>query len=319
MKKIKILAAALAAMTISLGASAQDYDSVYASYEKAAELLGAKDYAGAIPALEQTVGDGLTVGDDALELVSAAQKLLPTAYFRLAGGLAQANNLDDALANFEKAAELGELYGDVNTARNAKGWVGRVYTAKGASAFNDKDYATAAEIFQKGYDADPTNTDLALNLAKSYAEMGNIEKAFEIYDGVIGLTHSKYADAVAQARADKGYYQTKDIADAISAKDFATANQLIDAMLETDPENPTVNMLRIQAATNQQNWNKVIANGAKTAELQETEEMKSEAYFLLGAAYQNTDNKAKAIESYRKVTAGGNVDNAKAQIAALNK
>lgn len=323
MKIIKFITAAAAALLISAGVYAQDLNTVAANYEKAAEALQAKDYPGAIALFESVINDGLNIGDEAVEYVKNSQKYLPTAYFMLGGGKVK-GNLDEALANFEKAAELAELYGDVSTLGKAKTWIGRAYTMKGAEAFNNKDYATAAEIFAKGYAADPNNADLGLNLAKSYAEMGienpeYMSKAMEVYDNIIGLTHSKFADAVAKAKADKGYYQTINITKAVSDKNYDQAYAMIDQILATDPDNAAVNMILIQAATNQQNWGKVIANGEKAASLQDTDELKSDAYFLLGAAYQNTDNKAKAIEAYRKVTAGSKIDTAKAQIAALNK
>lgn len=319
MKMFKIITAAAAATLLSFGAYAQDYNSVVEKYEKATELVQGKNFAGAIPALEGVISEGLELGDEALEVVSNAQKLLPTCYFRVGGGYVQAQDWNSAITNFEKAADLAELYGDVNTGKNAKVWIGRSYTAMGGVAFNNEDYATAAEIFAKGYEADPTNTDLALNLAKSYGEMGDLEKAFGIYNDIMGLTHSKYAEAVAKAKKDMEYYQTIDISNALEAKDYAKANELIDGILATDPDNATVNMMLIQAANNQSNWAKIIANGEKAASLQSDEEMKSTVHFFLGVAYQNTDNKAKAIENYRKVTAGPRVDTAKAQIAALSK
>lgn len=323
MKIIKFITAATAAILLAGGVYAQDLDTVEANYNKAVELVQAKDFAGAIPMLESVINDGFDLGDDAIEYVKGAQKLVPTCYFQL-GGRNFNTNVDEAIVNFEKAAELSELYGNMDILGKAKMWIGRSYTKKGADAFNNKDYATAAEIFAQGYAADPSNTDLALNLAKSYGEMGienpeYMTKAMEVYDSIIALTHSKFAEAVAQAKKDKGYFQTVNITKLVAAKDFDTAYAQIDEILATDPDNAAVNFILLQAATNQQNWAKVIANGEKAAGLQDSDEMKSEAYFLLGAAYQNTDNKAKAIEAYRKVAAGAKVDTAKAQIAALQK
>ena len=40
---------------------------------------------------------------------------------------------------------------------------------------------------------------------------------------------------------------------------------------------------------------------------------------MLGAAYQNSENKDAAIAAYRKVTAGNRAADAKAQIAVLTK
>ena len=40
----------------------------------------------------------------------------------------------------------------------ANGWVAKIYQIQGGDAFNNKDYATAAGVFEKGYKADPDNT-----------------------------------------------------------------------------------------------------------------------------------------------------------------
>ena len=102
-------------------------------------------------------------------------------------------------------------------------------------------------------------------------------------------------------------------------KKYDEIMKLADHIVAIDPTNAQGNLLRLQTATNMKDWDKVIALGDAAAELQPTPELKSDAYFLLGAAYQNKENKAKAIETYKKVTAGGNVVTAKAQITLLSK
>ena len=77
--------------------------------------------------------------------------------------------------------------------------------------------------------------------------------------------------------------------------------------------------MRLQTATNLKNYDAVIGFGEEAASTQPTELDKSNAYFLLGAAYQNKNDKAKAIEMYQKVTEGPNAATAKAQIAELSK
>ncbi len=318
MNRIKIAIAAMAVIVLgSASVAAQDLNDVIEKYNAAADLYAGKNYIEAIPALEEVVALGLKLGPDATEMVQNAQKYIPGAYFRLGGAYIQAGDFDNAIENFTKAAELGELYGDLTTSRNATGWISRAYNAKGADAFNSKDYKTAIEIFKSGYEANPTDTDLALNLAKSYGEDGQNEQAYEVYTQIIGLTHSKYADAVAQAKEEFAVYVITEANEANAANDTDRAYAILDAFLEVVPEHPAANLVYIQIATNKKDWNKVIDKGEAAAEAQTDEELKSNAYFLLGAAYQNKENKAKAIENYRKVTTGPNLNSAKAQISAL--
>ena len=321
MKRMKCLLAALAAMMVTLGVSAQTVDEVNAKFNEAAALVNGKKYADAIPVLNQVVEMGLKV-PEAMETVTNAQKLIPVCYYMKGGMQMQSGKFDEALADFQTAAEKGELYGDPATAQKAKNWISKLYTKMAADAFNNKDYAKAAEIFAKGYAANPKDTDLALNLAKSYCEMGDTTNGYKTYREIIALeavNPGKYKEAVDAAKADLATYMLIEASKAAEAKDYDKVYAVIGALLAVDPTSATGTMMLIQTATNQQDWAKVIANGEAAANAQTTPEMKSDAYFLLGAAYQNTENKAKAIEYYKLVTAGNNVETAKTQITNLSK
>ena len=56
----------------------------------------------------------------------------------------------------------------------------KVYQVQGGEAFNAKDFAAAAAVFEKGYAANPRNTDMALNLATSYCELGKFDEGMAI-------------------------------------------------------------------------------------------------------------------------------------------
>ena len=285
MNKIKILIMSAAMMLATFGASAQSPEFVEL-YNKAAELVTAKQYADAIPVLEEAIKVGLEAGAESAELVQDAQRLLPTCYFQLGGASVQGGNMEAALGYFVKAAELSELYGDVRTLTRANQWVARVYTAMGADAFNNKDYKTAAEIFSKGYEANPNDTDLALNLAMSYAEDGDYEKGFAVYESIIGLgeSNSKYAEAAATAKSKIVYYLLADAATKLSERNFEEGNALLERAIGVDPTSSEAYVMLIQSATNQQNWRRIIEFGDAAANAQTNEDNKSTIYFYLGAA-----------------------------------
>lgn len=155
----------------------------------------------------------------------------------------------------------------------------------------------------------------------SYGELGDMENASKIYGDIIALEerHSKYKEPADEAREKLGYYMSIEVQKAIEAKNFNKAYELMENILASDPNNALISMMMLQAAGNNKDWDKIITYGEKAAEAQGTPELKSDAYFLLGAAYQNKGNNAKAVENYKKVTAGANVNNAKTQITALNK
>lgn len=321
MKGMKFLFGVVAAGLMTVSAQAQTPAEVVGKFNEAAALVTGGKYAEAIPVLNAVVDMGLKAGPDAMTTVQDAQKLLPACYFRTGLGDAKAGKLEDAINDFTKAMELGELHGDMASMNNAKTMISKVYTMMAANAFNSKDYVKAAEIFAKGYAANPTDTELGLNLAMSYCEMGEVTKGETIYKEIIALEerHSKYKDAAATAREKLSYYLMLDAAKAAKDGNNDDVFKIIDQVIAINPASPEANLMRLQTATNMKNWDMVIENGEAAAAAQTTPELKSEAYFLLGAAYQNKENKVKAIETYKKVVAGNKVATAKAQITALSK
>ena len=224
-----------------------------------------------------------------------------------------------ALTHFIKAAELAELYGDMQYLARANGWVAKMYHIQGGEAFNNKDYATAAEIFAKGYKADPDNTGMALNLAMSYCEMGNYAEGMEIYEAIAAKTHPKYAEDVAKAKEMMALYTNNKVAAMQQAGDFDGIIAMADAQLEKNPESALFQNVRLQAYANKKDYAKVIELGEAAAAAQTDEADKSLMYYLLGAAYNARDMKPQAIEAFKQVTAGPAAQNAAAALAELSK
>lgn len=322
MKSLKTAIATLAAILAVNVMSAQvTVAQVNAKFNEAAALLNAQKTSEALPVLEEVIKMGMEAGGDAVETVQQAQKLLATCHYSKGLSLAKGRNLEGALVEFNAANQTGELYGDISTARKAKQMISKVYTMMGAEAFNNKDYAKAADVFAQGYEVNPSDTKLALNLAVSYCEMGDKVKGYAIYKDVMALEsrHSKYAEPAAEARTKLAEYLLLDASDVAKAGVKDSTYTAIEKVLELDPKNAAAHIMRIQTATNAQDWTKVIEWGESAAAAQATAEAKSDAYFYLGAAYQNTENKAKAIETYAKVVAGNNVAEAKNQSTLLKK
>ncbi|MDE5906127.1 MAG: tetratricopeptide repeat protein [Alistipes sp.] len=312
MKKLFVSAIAL---FVAGSLWAQDVNSIY---NEAAAAYGAKDYATAAAKFEQVIEQGIDL-DEAASVVATAQGVLPKCYFQLGGAAFQQRNFDSALANFAKSADLAELYGDMQQLTKSRSWVARVYQIQGGEAFNGKDYATAAEIFAKGYEADPNNTSMALNLAMSYCEMGSYAEGMEIYEAVAAKTNPKYADDVAKAKEMMALYTNNKVAAMQQAGDFDGIIALADAQLAKNPESALFQNVRLQAYANKKDYSKVIELGEAAAAAQTEEADKSLMYYLLGAAYNARDMKPQAIAAFQKVTAGPAAQNAAAALAELSK
>ncbi|SUE33122.1 tetratricopeptide repeat protein [Rikenella microfusus] len=315
MKQVKLWGVALAAALTVLGASAQTKEEVGLKMKEAGELINNKKLVEAIPVVEEVIKMGQAVGADAVDITSEAQKLLPKLYLQKGVESVRAQKLDEAIAAFEKAENLADLQGDVMTTRQAGRFVSNIYMSIGITSFNAKDYTKALESFQKGLKQDPENIQLAYFTAKSYAEMGQLEQAMELYKQVIaaGTENSKYAKQATDAKADMDNYMLVAASEAAQAGDIEKVQTYVAAV----PENADANLLLIQTANNLKKYDVVVAKGADAYAAQTDDAKKSDVAFLIGVAYQNKGNNAKAAEWLRKVTAGSNVAAAKELLTSV--
>ncbi len=316
MNKIKIALAAVA-LIVAGNVAAQD---INAKYAEAAAAVQARNFAAAVPLFEQVIAEG--AGAEGTEaIVDGAKRALPTAVFQLGGAAFQGQRHDEALAMFTKAAEVAELYGNATVLNNARTWISRTVMAQGANAFNAKDFAAAAAIFQKGYDANPNDTALALNLAMSYSGLKDFAQSAPIYKNIIalGTADSRFEADATKARENWALDALEQASTAARAGDYQGAIAAADALLEVVPDAADVARTRLEAYTSLRDYPKVVELGPAAAEAQTTDETRSRVWFLVGAAYQNQQNFPQAIEAYRKVTAGDNAAAARTQITEIQR
>lgn len=319
MKKLFVSAIALLA---ALSLSAQDFTALY---NEAATAYTGKNFAAAAASFQKLIDEG-TGSPEAADLVATAKATLPKCYFQLGGMAFKSQKFDEALANFEKSAELAYLYGDDSQMQKANTWVANIYQVQGGEAFNNKDYATAAEIFAKGYAANPRNTDMALNLAMSYCElavanndMNQYGKGMEVYENVASMKAPKYAEAAAKAEEMMALYTNNMVAKMQQAGDTEGILSMAEALLSENPANPIAHKVRLQAYADKKDYTKVIELGEEAASVQPNDEDKGYVYLALGAAYNAKEMKPQAIAAFEKITAGPAVAPAKAALAELRK
>lgn len=323
-KTMKKLLVSVVALMGALSLSAQDLTAIY---NEGAAAYGQKDFAAAAAAFEKVIDEGVDSEETSVAgLVATAKTTLPKCYFMLGGAGVKGKNYEAALTNFTKSADLAELYGDMQQAAKAKQWIAKIYQIQGGEAFNNKDYATAAAVFEKGYAADPDNTGMALNLAMSYCElfmnsddMAQYEKGMDVYEAVAAKTHPKYAEDAAKAKEMISFYTNNMVAKLQKANDDDGIISAADGMLAKNPTSAVAHKVRLQAYANKKDYAKVIELGKAAADAQTDAEDKSLVYLTLGAAYNAKEMKAQAIEAFKQVTEGPAVESAKAALTELNK
>lgn len=319
MKTIKIFIVA-AIMMIATGATsyAQSLSEANELYAAAVGKFQAKDYDSAVSMLKESMAMSTELGEEGLALIKETQALLPKMYAQAGIDALRAGKYDESIEKLSQASQTAELYGDMSVMRSANNAIAGAYQQKGTNAFNSKDYTTALESFSKGYELNPTNTKLANYTAKSYAELGELTKAVEIYQNVIdlGAKNSRFEADAATASQEANQYVL--IALQNAGESNATAEEIV-AIADLLPSSPEASLMAIQLINNKKAFKVVIERADAAAEVQTTDENKSTIYYMLGVAYNNTDQNAKAVQALAKVTAGPNVATAKSLSDDLKK
>ena len=311
----KLFLAAVALMTVCAVNAQND---LIQQFNDGVAAMQNKDYTTAVTTLDNFVDSAMDSEDPTvLNSVATAKKYIPVAYLNLGLKAAGQKNYDEAANNLNIASERAELYGETQTQAKAKAALAKVYQVQGGEAFNNKDYAAAAAIFAKGYEANPRNTDMALNLAMSYCESGEYEKGMDVYRNVASMNAERYGEAVEKAKEMMALYTNNEVAKLQGANDYDGIVTMAENMLAADPNDALAYKVRLQAYNGMKNFDKVIELGEESAAAQVTEEGKSDVYFLVGAAYNAKEQKDKAIAAMKKVTAGTNVEAARKVIADL--
>ena len=289
---------------------------VVATFQQATANAKAANYTEAIAQFQSIIDASWDIEEpdaNQQKAFAGSKKFIVTCYNKMGIAAYNAKNYEEAIANFSEAANLAELYEDVAAMNKNRAYVGQMYQAQGADAFNSEDYATAIAVFSKGYEADPRNTEMALNLAESYFKSDMYQEGMKICTKIAAMNADKFADAIASAQYKMEIYTNNEVAKLQIANDYdgiiAMASELEDAAMAAK--------ITLQAYYGKKDFNKMIELSEAALAAQTTDEGRSDIYYLIGVAYNEKEQFDQAVAAMKNVTAGANVANAQAVIAAL--
>ena len=289
---------------------------VVATFQQGVANAKAANYTEAIAQFQEVIDASWDIEEpdaNQQKAIVGSKKFIVTCYNKMGVAAVNAKDYEGAINNFTEAANLAELYEDVAAMNKNRALVGQVYQVQGADAFNSEDYATAIEVFSKGYAADPRNTEMALNLAESYFKSDMYKDGMAICTKIAGMNADKFAEAIAAAQEKMHMYTNNEVAKLQMANDYdgiiAMATELEDAAMAAK--------ITLQAYYGKKDFNKMIELSESALAAQTTDEGRSDIYYLLGVAYNEKEQFDNAVAAMKNVTAGANVANAQAVIAAL--
>ena len=301
----KLLISALALFVVG---SVAAQEGLGETYNKAVAAYNSKDFASAATAVETLIDQGLDSEDlDVQSWVATAKKSVPVCYFQMGLTAAKGNDFNTAVENLTKSANKAALYGELQQERMSNMLMAKIYLMWGGKPFNEKNYAEAAEIFAKGYAADPNNMEMANFMGICYCELGDFQKGMAIFNQIAVQDNPKYAEDVVKAKENIKLYTNNRIAKLQGENDFDGIIAVADEMLAVNPQDALAQKIRLQALFDKKDYAGVIASAEEAAAGHTDEEERSDVYFILGAAYNARTMPQQAIDALAKVTAGANV------------
>ena len=121
--KLRVLAI-LGAILIVGSISAQTLTDVINEFNTGVEKLNNQEYEVSIGHFNQVLAMAETVGDEANDLRSQAEKQIPSAYYRQASAFMKRKQYDNAIPYLEKTVESATLY---NNNEETKTKAGRIF------------------------------------------------------------------------------------------------------------------------------------------------------------------------------------------------
>lgn len=179
MKKI-FLTVMVALCTMGIVA-AQDLEKATEIYNNAAAAIETNK-AEAINLFEQALEMAGTLGEEGAEIATQCKGILPKLYISLGKELYGDKDTDGAIAKFQKAAEVGEKFGDAEVVEEAKELIPQLLMADANALLKDKNFEAAAAAYQKVIDADPANGNAHLRKGQALMQIGKLDDAIKSFE-----------------------------------------------------------------------------------------------------------------------------------------
>ena len=300
MDSMKKIILALAAVVFSAGmVSAQDLASATETYNNGAEQFQNGDKVAALDLFKKALTMAEALGDDGADIVANCKNTIPVLTMSIAKDLVREKEYDSAIEKINEAQKVAGDYENDEVIADAAELLPQVLSAAGTAAYSAKEMEKAVDYFEKALALDAENGATALRLGQALNSLGKVEEAkaalttamnngddnakkqlatIILREAQTALQAGKNADVVAMiAKADEDGMVTNAAAYQLAASASQKLNKAADAIkyyekfLTADPDNKNAGAIA----------------------------------YTVGALYQGQNNKAKALEFYKKAQEKG--------------
>ena len=309
---MKKLVLTLAAVVLGAGMlSAQDLSQATETAKMANESLVAGNKALALTGFQEALTQAAACGADGEELVATCKGVIPNIMLSIAKDLIKEGKYDDAVAKLEEAVAVANEYEADDVVADATTLIPQTLQMKAGDLLKAKEFAAAAEVYQKALTLDPDNGNLALRLGQALSGAGQAEAALAAFE-----TAAKNGQEEIANKQIANIYLKKAAADLKGGK-YADAIAAAGKVNELG-DNAQAYLVAGQASQKLNKNADAISNFEKYLALAPTAKNANAIAFTVAALYQKAGNKAKAAEFYKKVVSDPQLGaQAKQQLDAL--
>ena len=315
MKKI-ILAMAAFACSMSL-MTAQDLATATATYNSGAEALTMGNKTSALEYFQKALTMAEALGDEGVDVVAYCKSAIPSVILSIGKEFYNNKDFSNAKAKFVEAAEVAKKYGNQEVTAEVESLlptVGkRIALAKVNDAMKTKDIAGVLAGYEEAMAIDTTDANTALKYGQFLGNAGKFDDAVKYLE--LAARHGQEGNA----KAVLSTTFLKKAAAQLKAGKYADAVTFAEKAISYK-ENAQAYLIAGQASQKANKNADAIANFEKYLEAAPTAKSAGAIAFTVGALYQQTGNKAKAVEFYKKVEADPQFGaQAKTLITSLSK
>ena len=315
MKKI-ILAMAAFACSMSL-MTAQDLATATATYNSGAEALTMGNKTSALEYFQKALTMAEALGDEGADVVANCKSAIPSVILSIGKEFYNNKDFSNAKAKFVEAAEVAKKYGNQEVTAEVESLlptVGkRIALAKVNDAMKTKDIAGVLAGYEEAMAIDTTDANTALKYGQFLGNAGKFDDAVKYLE--LAARHGQEGNA----KAVLSTTFLKKAAAQLKAGKYADAVTFAEKAISYK-ENAQAYFIAGQASQKANKNADAIANFEKYLDAAPTAKNAGAIAFTVGALYQQTGNKAKAVEFYKKVEADPQFGaQAKTLITSLSK
>ena len=290
----------VAVLALTLSATAQTKEEAANLYNVGFAAFNTNKYSVAITNFDQALDIVIKIGDEANDIRDNIIKLLPSCHYQLATALNKNKKFVEAIAMFNKTAEVARKFNDQSMVSKALDNIPPLYRILGNQEYVAKNYEKAKQYYNLGLKLNPDATQTILELGLVYNKQAKQDSALICFDKVIEVgTRINKPDDVMKAKN-----QARDLF-LLKASNAEKAGMYEDAITEYQnalkyaPDNEAVYYKMAFANYNLARWADAEKAANKSLEYTLNLPEKAKVYFLLAGIAEAMRDIPNACVNYK--------------------